>query len=79
MEATVNLELSQEEALVLFEFLSRINDQEHPDLYEDQAEQRILWDLECLLEKVLVQPFKSNYGELVAAARAKVRDEDSIS
>lgn len=76
MEATVNLELSQEEALVFFEFLSRINDQEHPDLYEDQAEQRILWDLECLLEKVLVQPFKSNYNELVAAARAKVRDED---
>lgn len=44
----VTISLSNDEALVLFEWLSSFN-QGHHD-FEDQAEQRVLWDLEGMLE-----------------------------
>ena len=69
----VSLHLSQDEALVLFEFLSRYSEKKQLCI-EDQAEERALWDLCCDLEKQLVQPFSPNYGAALAAARAAVRD-----
>jgi hypothetical protein len=42
----------------------------------DQAEQRALWNLCCLLEKQLVEPFKADYVEMLGAARSRLRDED---
>ena len=69
----INLELSREEALVLFEWISRFNKSESSS-FEDQAEQRILWDLEAMLESKLFEPFDANYPEMLARARAKVRD-----
>ena len=71
----VHLELSREEALVLFDWLSRFNKAEH-HTFEDQAEQRVLWDMEAMLESTLVEPFESNYGELIAQARTTVRDPE---
>jgi hypothetical protein len=68
----VTLELSREEALVFFEWLSRFNKAERS--FEDQAEQRVLWDIEGMLESILVEPFDPKYAELLEAARAKVRD-----
>lgn len=52
--------LSHDEALVLFEWLSRTDEltNDFGDLVEDQAEQRALWNLTCLLEWVLVEPFR---------------------
>ena len=44
---------------------------------EDQAEQRVLWDMSACIERMLVEPFDGNYHQLVADARAAVRDEDS--
>ena len=69
----VTLQLSREEAVVLFEWLRRFSKADHQG-FEDQAEQRVLWDLEAMLESELVEPFDSKYDELLAAARAKVRD-----
>jgi len=69
----VHLELSRAEAIVFFEWLSRFNKAEHVS-FEDQAEQRILWDIEAMLESTLVEPFESGYDELLAQARATVRD-----
>ena len=43
---------------------------------EDQAEQRVLWDMSACLERILVEPFDGNYQQLVSDARAAVRDED---
>tara|TARA_R110002096_G_scaffold436025_1_gene665426 strand:- start:3824 stop:3958 length:135 start_codon:yes stop_codon:yes gene_type:complete len=36
------IKLNKDESLVLFEFLSRINDKELKEIFEDQAEQKIL-------------------------------------
>ncbi len=56
LEEKVTIELSSAEALVLFEFLSRFSDENKLEI-EDQAEARVLWDMCCLLEKQLVEPF----------------------
>ncbi len=68
----IELPLTPDEALVLFAWLGRFNNSDHE--FEDQAEQRVLWNLEAMLESELVEPFRSDYLELVAAARGRVRD-----
>jgi len=60
---------------VLFEFLSRYSDEDKL-IVEDQAEQRVLWDVQCVLEKELVEPFMPNYSALLDSAREMVRDKD---
>ncbi len=69
----ITIELTRSDALVLFEFLRRSDDQENYD-FADPAEQRILWDLECALEPQLVEIFSPDYRELVNAAWAAIRD-----
>jgi hypothetical protein len=39
--------LSQDQALVLFDWLARTGTRDQPAEFEDQAEQRVLWDLEA--------------------------------
>lgn len=73
MDDQVRLELTHDEALVLFDFLSRFSDKEVLAI-EDQAEERALWNLQCVMEKLLVEPFRSDYGELVQQARDRLRD-----
>ncbi|TWU44725.1 hypothetical protein Poly51_59940 [Rubripirellula tenax] len=70
----VTITLTDDEALVLFEFLARFTD---TDLLgtEDQAEQRALWNLHCLLERQIVASFAPNYRELLVAARDALRDD----
>jgi len=70
------IKLNKDEALVLFEFLSRINDKELKEIFEDQAEQKILWILEGQLEKQLVETFKPDYNDIIKEARNKIRDEE---
>lgn len=72
----VNLSLTKDEALILFEFLSRFSESDSELTIEDQAEERVLWNLCCDLEKILVEPFQENYGELLNQAREKVRDKN---
>lgn len=71
-DETVTLELSSAEALVLFEFLSRFVDNDSL-IIADQAEARVLWDTQCLLERQLVAPF-ADYESQLAKARDLVRD-----
>lgn len=73
MSEEISISLSRDQALVLFEWLARPGAGEQPAAFEDQAEQRVLWDLEAL-EKHLAEPFKSDYRERLAAARGRVRD-----
>ena len=74
MQSTrVKLELTTDEALVLYDWLVRFNQRDRAD-FADQAEARVLLDLEAMLEKTLVAPLQSNYAELLARARANVRD-----
>lgn len=70
----VAIELTGDEALVLYDWLTRFN-QEADSGCVDQAEQRVLFDLESMLETALVAPFQDDYAKLLAQARSKVRDE----
>ena len=65
----VRLELSGDEALVFFDWLRRFN-HTGTKSFEDQAEQRVLWDIESMLESALVEPLDANYDILLATARA---------
>ena len=65
----VTIELSGDEALVLFEWLAKLDEAE---LVEGEAEKRVVWRVEAALERVLAQPFERNYGELVEQARQRV-------
>lgn len=73
-ENKLALQLTKEEALVLHNWLSRINENNISNLFEDQSEQRISWDIEAMLEKKLAEPFEDNYLEILSDARKKVRD-----
>ena len=75
-EQKVNIELTKNEAIVLFEFLARFNEKDNKDTFEDQAEQRVLWDIECVLEKQLSEPFRADYQEIVKKARELIRDKE---
>jgi hypothetical protein len=70
----VTITLTDDEALVLFDFLARFTD---TDLLgtEDQAEQRAIWNLHCLIERQIVASFAPNYHELLVAARNRLRDD----
>lgn len=71
-EHTVVLRLTEDQALVLFEWLARFNEEPTGDL-RDRAEQFVLFDLENQLESMLVAPLRPDYEELLANARAMVR------
>ncbi len=74
----VNLILSTNEALVLYEYLARTAKARAQDpLVEDQAELRVLWDLESMLESRLESLTAPDYGSQLATARASVRDDPS--
>ena len=65
---------NEEEALVLLEWLHNFNQEEHSTLFQDQAEKRILFDIEAELEKVVSTTFDNNYQEILLKARQKIRD-----
>lgn len=71
------LDLSYDEALVLFEVLGRWEWSgvlEGDEFWSDQAERRVLWDLHASLEPAIDESFTDAYGEAVKAAWARVRD-----
>lgn len=73
MTAPVAIELSRAEALVLFELLHRLEDEEV--VMEDDAEQVALWRLSAALERTLVEPFQPDYRELLERARSELTDQ----
>ena len=74
-EETLNIALSKNEALVLFELLSRFSDTEKLEI-EHQSEVRALWNLTCLFEKELTEPFKEDYEKTLNEAREALKDKD---
>jgi hypothetical protein len=73
MAEHVTLNLTRDEAIVFFEWLARFNAEEGRQ-FEDQAEQRVLWNLEASLESTLVEPLEPDYAQILVAARSRVRD-----
>jgi hypothetical protein len=73
MREPIRLELTGDEALVLFDLLQRFDD-EGTLTIRDQAEERALWNLHCLLQKQLVEIFDPDYKALLVAAQDRLRD-----
>ncbi len=71
-QATVSLRLTRAEALVLFEWLARVDAAGNLPV-EDSAEQQVLWRLEGQLESILLEPLAPNYREALETARRQVR------
>ena len=72
-DGKVRLDLTNNEALVFFEWLMRV-DETSSGKFSHSSEQKILWLLEGQLEKQL-QVFASNYRELVEYARKQVESD----
>lgn len=73
----MTIELSDDEALVLFELLARQKDSADPRVLQlvHVAERNALWALEAEFERKLVAPFRPEYDELLEAARSRVEGE----
>lgn len=66
-EAATPIELTRAEAIVLFEWLHQHQDGNTTP--GDAAERTALWNLNAALERTLVEPFQSNYTDLVDRAQ----------
>ncbi len=72
----VNVELTAQEALILFDLLSRWSESDSMTiLLQHQAEQRVLWDIHAELESQLVEPILPDYLDRLRKAREMVQDE----
>lgn len=69
----VQISLTADEALVLFEFLSRFEESNKLTIV-DQAEERALSNLLGPLQKQLVRPFQEDYVDQLRQARNRLRD-----
>lgn len=67
------ISLPNDIALVLFEWLARTDDLGAPAPFVDQAEQAALWNCYDQLQRVLAEPFREDYKEIVQMARDRVR------
>lgn len=68
------IEITKEEAIVFLNWLTEFNEKNNQEIFQDQAEERILWDFEAVLEKVIDETFDENYIEILSNARKKIRD-----
>jgi hypothetical protein len=72
----VSINLSNDEAIVLLEWLTKFNQQEHSSSFEDPAEKRVLFDLETNIENQVSDTFKKDYNNILSKARERIRDKE---
>ncbi|RYZ88284.1 MAG: hypothetical protein EOP04_09720 [Proteobacteria bacterium] len=72
MVGKLKLELTLDEAIVLFDWIGRFNQGSRSESIEHESEQTVLWSIESMLESSLEVPFSLNYKELVAEARDRL-------
>lgn len=72
MEDKIQVNLNKEEAIVLFEFLSRFSSSDKLEI-NDPAETTVLWNVVANLERILVEPFSWEYSKILELAREKIR------
>jgi hypothetical protein len=71
---SVQIQLNENEALVLFEWLARLDEREG-EAAIDQAEQQVLWKLEGQLESNLNEVVSMDYLQRVAEAKNSILRE----
>lgn len=70
----IMLPLSKSEALVLFEFARRFTEVGKLDLAHP-SEKQALWNLACILESQLGEPFQKNYQSQLERARTELNSD----
>jgi len=75
-ENDVTLRLTVDEALVLFDWLHRCEDEGEVVQPVHDGERTALFSLSALLERELVEPLQRNYSELVDQARIRLAGEE---
>ena len=73
MDKPIEIRLTQDEALVLFEFFARFQETDRLRLINN-AEFIALSRISAQIDRVLVQPFRQDYVELLEAARQRLSD-----
>lgn len=71
MADDVTIKIRRDEAIVLFEWLARLDTFEKR-AFEHPAEEKVLWCIEGQLESTLVEPLMANYKAILAEARKSV-------
>jgi hypothetical protein len=72
----ITVSLTDDEAIVLFEFLSRFKEKDVPAIEHD-AERQVLWNVLCLVEKNLTAPFSPDSVRILTVARSRVAADQS--
>lgn len=70
----IEVELSKDEALILFECLAQLDERDALPA-KDQAEEKVFWTIQAQLESKLVEPFDPEYRVLVERAKARLSNE----
>ena len=73
-KSDVRISLSKNEALVLFDWLTRFNESIENGFHH-QAEERVLWDLESVLEKTLNSVLSKDFERQLSKAREQLKDQ----
>ena len=71
MDTSITLKLNRDQALVLFEWLATAEENDQLGFHHP-AEERVVWQLQGQLEKVLAEPFCPEYAELLKKARTAI-------
>lgn len=75
-EKNISLEITKDQALVLYEFLARVDTtDEFRKVTQHVSEEVVMWKLEALLETILTEPFEDGYPAILNKARATVANE----
>ncbi|MDY6024793.1 hypothetical protein [Bergeyella zoohelcum] len=69
------MEFSKEESIVFFSWLNYFNENSE-NMFQDQSEQRVLWDLESSLEKIILDVFSDDYNDKLKKYRELIRDKE---
>lgn len=72
-EGHIDVKLSKDEALILFEWLAHFDETETLPT-RDESEQKVLWLLEGKLEKKLTEPLLPDYLDRVKEAKKRILD-----
>ncbi len=74
----MDLDINKEEAIVLWNILRRYSETGLLGT-EDQAEQRALWNLECVLEKTVGNFYEGEWEFALNSAYEKLRDDNGTN
>jgi hypothetical protein len=76
-QRSVSLELTYDEALVLFEWMHRHEDENYSgQFFLDKAERVAVYSLTASLEPLIDEVFSSNYGDVIEAAKTRLAHEE---